>query len=288
MKIFDFFKKKEEQIPKKNITQEEKKELSKEDILKIEDDEALLNIIKGENGYSITECAVKQLKNQKLLRDYIKGLNNYGDRPIKEAIYPGLRDQELLCELIQIEKDYQLQKILADHITDNEEIKKILLNKEDKCNCKSILISKLNEKDYEEILQATQDEEIIAYILKFGKDDKIKSNYLLNHKYIGRNLVSYIEDYNELFKLYHETKDETLKEDVSRAIGIFTCKKCGKENIPKSKEENNCTCKYCKEENHEWEHIDTVTDYRDYSAGARYDRCTRCKLKKNEQIINTL
>ena len=34
--------------------------------------------------------------------------------------------------------------------------------------------------------------------------------------------------------------------------------------------------------------VDNVTDYRDYSAGTTYDECTRCHVRRDERIVNTM
>ena len=296
MGLFDFLKqgKKENNNEVKNdnnVNQNEYKQLTKEDVMKIEDDNELFEIVqKGYCGTSITECAVSRMKNQRQLEDLLNCLVSFTDRQRKEAIISGLTDQEFLCDLYIDEEDYDWSKKILARINDEKVVKKVLLNSNKKIKRYGELINMLNEDDQKEVLEKTKssDMERIEYLLLKIKDDKYKTDYILEHNDLSPSVVTNIKDFNELHRIYNNTKNDEIKQQAYKEIGIFTCKKCGKENIPMTIEEKNCQCKYCGEDNHEWEHVDNVTDYRDYSAGARYDICKRCKQRKNEQIINTM
>lgn len=296
MGLLDFLKQSKKENKVKNIenkientsNQNTYRPLTKEDVMQIDDDNELLEIVtKGYQGSSITECAVSRMKNQRSLSHLINCLTSFTDRQKKEAIISGLTDQEFLCDLFIDTNDYDWAKKIIAKINDPKAIKKTLISNK-KIKRYGDLLAKLGEEDLKEILGKTNDEDIVCSIISRIKDDKVKSEYVLSHQNVSSGLVYYIKDYEELHRIYNNTENEEIKKEAYKEIGIFTCKKCGKENIPMTKEENNCQCKYCGEDNHEWEHVDTVTDYRDYSAGARYDICRRCKQRKNEQIINTL
>ena len=49
-----------------------------------------------------------------------------------------------------------------------------------------------------------------------------------------------------------------------------------------------CTCPNCGAENHRWHPAGDVVDYRDYSAGTRWDECSRCGGRKNFRTVNTM
>ena len=82
--------------------------------------------------------------------------------------------------------------------------------------------------------------------------------------------------------------DELVSSEAGQGAGGYSCKSCGKLVLPDGDSPTPCTCPFCGTANHDWHHVDNVTDYRDYSVGNRYDRCERYGAIANYYEINTL
>ncbi len=95
-----------------------------------------------------------------------------------------------------------------------------------------------------------------------------------------------------------EIQDEALLEDMARndwgdrtqalkRLGGYVCASCGEVVLPEDDDVAPCTCPGCGKENHDWHFVNNVTDYRDYSAGTRWEECSRCHDKRNITTVYT-
>ena len=83
MGLFNFLKKNKKEIESEVVQKEPDKSiekkvkiLTKDDVVNIEDENELLDIIKGNYDWDITSCAVSKLKDQKQLIDYVESLKS--------------------------------------------------------------------------------------------------------------------------------------------------------------------------------------------------------------------
>ncbi|MDO4532182.1 MAG: hypothetical protein Q4C36_00510 [Coriobacteriia bacterium] len=68
----------------------------------------------------------------------------------------------------------------------------------------------------------------------------------------------------------------------------YECKGCGHVVWFGPDSADPCVCPSCGTENHRWFTSGNVIDYRDYSAGTRWDECSRCGARKNYRTVNTM
>ena len=68
----------------------------------------------------------------------------------------------------------------------------------------------------------------------------------------------------------------------------YECKSCGQVVWFGPDSTDPCVCPGCGAENHRWFTSGNVIDYRDYSAGTRWDECSRCGDRKNYRTVNTM
>lgn len=92
--------------------------------------------------------------------------------------------------------------------------------------------------------------------------------------------------------------DETVLEDMARngwgdqALAIkrlkgYACTACGEVVLPIGDAVVPCICPACGAENHDWERVNNVREYRDYEVGEWHDECTRCGATANHHSVNT-
>ena len=92
--------------------------------------------------------------------------------------------------------------------------------------------------------------------------------------------------------------DEAVLEDMARngwgdqALAIkrlngYACTACGEVVLPIGDAVVPCICPACGAENHDWERVNNVREYRDYEVGEWHDECTRCGATANHHSVNT-
>ena len=280
MGLFNFLKKDKKEtefevIEEKQDKPKEKatKILTKDDVMNMEDDSQLLDIIKGNYDWDMISCAVSKLKNQKQLINYIKSLKSNSDSQKRGAIIDGLTDQEVLGNIISFETDFKFKRNAIKKMTNATIIKKCLVE------------NVYSPTDLDMIEKVTKKEDLL-YVFENApvnltkeraliklNDENLFATYIIKENSNNSTLLDYIKDERIL---------EKISKEAVKKLGGYICVSCGKVNLSKN---ITCKCKYCGEENHEWEHVENIKDYRDYSSGIRYDICKRCKIKRNEQTI---
>lgn len=93
--------------------------------------------------------------------------------------------------------------------------------------------------------------------------------------------------------------DEAVLEDMARdgwgdqALAIkrlngYACSACGEVVLPEGDAMVPCICPACGAENHDWERVNNVEEYRDYEVGEWHDECKRCGVTAHHHSVNTL
>ena len=289
MGLFNFLKKNKKEIESEVVQEEQDKPkekaakiLTKDEVMNIEDENQLLDIIKGNYDWDITSCAVSKLKNQKQLIDYIKSLKSNSDSQRRGSIIDGLTDQEVLGNIISFETDFKFKRNAIKKMTNANIIKKCLV--ENVYSPTDLdMIEKVTKK--EDLLYIFENAPVnttkVSALINLN-DENLFADYIIKENSNNSTLLDYIKDEKKLEKISKEAINNDVKSEAVKKLGGYICVSCGKVNLSKN---ITCKCKYCGEENHEWEHVENIKDYRDYSSGTRYDICKRCKIKKNEQTI---
>ena len=289
MGLFNFLKKDKKEIESEVVQKEPDKPIEKkvklltiDEVMNIEDENQLLDIIKGNYDWDITSCAVSKLKDQKQLIDYVESLKSYSDNQKRGAIIDGLTDQEVLGKVISIETDFKFKRNAIKKMTNANIIKKCLIENVYAPTDLDIIEKVTKREDLLYIFENAFENMTKVRALIQLNDENLFADYIIKENSNHSTLLDYIKDEKKLEKISKEAINNEVKNEAIKMLGGYICVSCGKVNLSKKV---TCKCKYCGEENHEWEHIDNVTDYRDYSAGTRYDICKRCKIKKNEQTV---
>ena len=123
------------------------KYLTEADVEMIDDDEKLMEIIKGKNDWALTKCAVSRMKDQKPLMEYMKQLTAYSDGQKRGAIIAGISDQEMLAEIVSKEKDYHFRQGALKRLTDTNVIRNALIEYYYSSTELDGMLKKLNRND---------------------------------------------------------------------------------------------------------------------------------------------
>ena len=289
MGLFDFFKQNKKQNivetkPEEKPVQKEVKVINESYIETVEDDNELLEIIKGNYGWDITKCATSKLKDQKQLLDYIKSLTKYSDKQKRGAIIAGITDQEMLGEIIRIESEYKVIQSAIKRMTDINIVKKCLIKNAYGILETDDLLKKLKDEDIIYIINNSEIAGTVERALIMVKDENLMADYTIKNN--NDSLIKAITSKEALEKIAKEAEDVKIKGNALVKLGGYICVSCGKVNSPD--EEVTCNCKFCGAENHNYVHVNNVQEYRDYEVGSTYDECTRCKKQINYRSINTM
>ena len=93
--------------------------------------------------------------------------------------------------------------------------------------------------------------------------------------------------------------DEAVLEDMARngwgdqslaikRLNGYACTACGEVVLPEDDAAVPCLCPACGAENHDWESVNNVREYRDYEVGEWHDECRRCGVTAHHHSVNTL
>lgn len=77
------------------------------------------------------------------------------------------------------------------------------------------------------------------------------------------------------------------RELAAKKLGGYICTACGEAVLPKGEATVPCTCPACGAQNHVWQRVNNVREYRDYEVGEWHDECVRCGETANHHSVNT-
>lgn len=124
------------------------------------------------------------------------------------------------------------------------------------------------------------------YALDEMTDERALAEVAIAGGKMAKPALDNMSDREQLRRVHDAVSDPWMRKKAIDKAGGYLCEGCGKEMWPEGDEVLSCTCPECGAENHSWEHVNNVTDYRDYSAGSRWDECRRCHITKNHETVN--
>ena len=260
------------------------KYLTEADVEMIDDDEKLMEIIKGKYDWKLTKCAVSRLKDQKPLMDYMKQLTSYSDGQKRGAIIAGISDQEMLAEIASKDKDYHLRQSAMKRLKDKNIIRKALIERFYSITEVGDMLKKLNRDDQLYVIENSTVSSTVETALRIVGDQMRMAEYMIRNN--TDKLMNLVSDKEAFEKIAAEATDNKLKAEAVRRMGGYICSSCGKLNPPG--EDLTCNCRFCGAENHDYVHVNNIQEYRDYEVGTTYDECTRCHKQINFRSVNTM
>lgn len=144
----------------------------------------------------------------------------------------------------------------------------------------------LSQEDLAEVASSARDTLSQRYALEAMTDERALADVAIAGGNMAKLALDNMSDREQLRRVYDAITDPWVRKKAIDKAGGYLCEGCGKEMWPEGDEVLPCVCPACGTENHSWEHVNNVTDYRDYSAGTRWDECRRCHMKKNYETVN--
>ena len=144
----------------------------------------------------------------------------------------------------------------------------------------------LSQEDLAEVASSAKNHLSRRFALNEMTDERALADVAIAGGEMAKLALENMGDREQLRRVYDAVTDSWMRKKAIDKAGGYLCEGCGKEMWPEGDEVLPCVCPECGAENHSWEHVNNVTDYRDYSAGTRWDECRRCHMKKNYETVN--
>ncbi len=281
----------EKQVPEKPEKPVYNEEARIKEVSGIRDDQKLIEIINANKDTdAVIKTAIGNLSDQKLLVKAVERtriLNKYSDMHLRTVIISRVTDQETLFMIGNHEQNPNIRKAIASRITDHGLIKSLLMSDENiNSDIADAFMNRIQDQNELAELYRNAPREPIRHAAFLKISDKtilkeiIQENPIQYTYMIGRLKENGMED---LAGILEDIKE---KDSAAAKIGGYICRSCGGENLPEDGKIS-CICKHCGAENHDWEFIDNVREYRDYAVGSTYYECKRCKAQKDYRTVDT-
>ncbi len=257
----------------------------------IRDDQKLIEIINAnKDSDAVLKTAIARVSDQKLLVKVVERtriISNYSDAHLRALIIKETSDQEALLEIAGHERHAETRKAIIKRINDEELIKRCLLSDGNiHSEILDAFLKKIPDQNgLAEIYQNAQNDYVRDAALKKITDKTILKEIILKNPIRYTFMAGRLkkkEDFGELVTILEDImeKDAELKKN-----GGYICRSCSGEN-PAENGKVSCVCRHCGAENHDWEYISHVQEYRDYAVGCTYYECKRCGKQKDYKNVD--
>ena len=230
------------------------------------------------------ENAVRKISDQKMLAVIAKKAPLPG---VRLSAVRKLEDQALLEEIALDDSDYSVKEMASKNLKDPGILRDFAL-KVNNINLIKGHLSKLKEPDLIEVAKSGRDFQIRRAAVECIRDQATLADIAISGNEGAQTAVSPITDPVQLRRVFENTQNGKIKALAIEKAGGYLCKNCGTAVWPENEKEVPCVCPGCGTENHAWEFINNVKDYRDYSAGTSWYECKRCGAKKDMRTVNTM
>lgn len=230
------------------------------------------------------ENAVRKISDQKMLAVIAKKAPLPG---VRLTAVRKLEDQALLEEIALNDSDYSVKEMASKNLKDPDIIRDFAL-KVTNINLIKGHLPKLKEPDLIEVAKSGSSFQIRRSAIECIRDQVVLADIAISGKEEAKTAVSGISDLAQLRRVFENTKNDKIKACAIEKAGGYLCSNCQTAVWPENEKEVSCVCPGCGTENHAWEYVNNVKDYRDYSAGTSWYECKRCGAKKDMRTVNTM